>query len=720
MSVRWLQAHERQWRWVIQAIAWVTIVSGAGMIVMPGTLLALLDAGTDLTSRHTFGIEGMFMVLFGSLLLHGMKSPRENGAAVLWAGVQKVAAFGAVSLGVLRGVFSPLALTVAVFDLLSGVVVLGYLAFLRREQQASVAGRPGTLTASGAVTEPLGMSAPGVGVPPSGRPRPMPVVPGASVADASITEARPPEDARPLPPFTASGRKRSLILAGGGMRVAWQAGVLRALSDAGLTFQHGDGTSGGIINLAMLLSGLSPKEMCDRWRTLRVKDFVSFVSPEKYLRAWKMEAMGDADGIVQHVFPHLGIDVEAIRAHEGMEGTFNVCEFTRKTNEVIPHTQVDRDLLVAGISLPIFMPPVRRAGAIYTDSVWIQDANLLEAVRRGADELWVLWCIGNTPAYERGVFRQYVHMIEMSANGALFAQLAQIDDLNARIRAGEVVMGHREPISVHLIKPERPLPLDPDFYAGHITAASLIDMGYSDACRYLAVAGDRGLPLTPEMTQMTEPAPDLTFRETMSGPLALGVTDPVAGAHQGKDSAFTMHCTISVDDMDAFISDATHAARLVAHVSYPPFGEDLPVRQGYFNLFRSGDDPNTRLMTYGLRFDANGKEYYLEGTKTIHDDRGPDLWKDTTRLYSQLHEGPDARGPVVGAGVLKLGVGQLLKLISSMRSAREGTEGLRAVGRFGRLFLGTLWDLYAPRARKEEPERAPEGAERGQEPTANV
>ena len=27
-----------------------------------------------------------------------------------------------------------------------------------------------------------------------------------------------------------------------------------------------------------------------------------------------------------------------------------------------------------------------------------------------------------------------------------------------------------QPIVVHLIKPERPLPLDPDFYAGHVTA----------------------------------------------------------------------------------------------------------------------------------------------------------------------------------------------------------------------------------------------------------
>jgi len=82
----------------------------------------------------------------------------------------------------------------------------------------------------------------------------------------------------PLPGDT--GPRRSLILAGGGMRVAYQAGVLRALDEEGLRFFHGDGTSGGTINLAMLLSGLSAQEMCDRWRVLNVKDFdMGEVSP---------------------------------------------------------------------------------------------------------------------------------------------------------------------------------------------------------------------------------------------------------------------------------------------------------------------------------------------------------------------------------------------------------------------------------------------------------
>ncbi|MCP3142138.1 patatin-like phospholipase family protein [Pyxidicoccus sp. QH1ED-7-1] len=497
------------------------------------------------------------------------------------------------------------------------------------------------------------------------------------------------------------------------MRVAWQAGAIRALADAGVVFQHADGTSSGILNLAMLLSGLSPREICDRWRTLPVKDLLSYATPRKARDLLDVEALGDAEALVRRVLPHLGVDPAAIRASTSLEGTFNVCDFARKVNEVIPHTRVDLDLVVGGLSPPILMPPVNRDGTLYTDSLWIQDGNLMEAVRRGADVIWVLWCIGNTPHYGHGLLQQYSHLMELSANGALYEQLERVQELNERILAGEEVMGHRRPIAVHLVKPERPLPLDTELYDERVSAGSLIDMGYSDAWRYLAVRGEQGLPLTPEMTLTTEPAPDLTFRESLTGPFALGPTDPAEGALHPQAVPLTVHFTISVDDMDAFVSDVRHSARLVARLSYAPFGQDLPVRQGSFNLFRSREDPRTRRMTYGLRFAHAGREHYLEGTRAIRDDSGARLWKDTTRLSCRLYEGPDARGPVVGAGILTMGVEQLLQLISSMHPARRGSAGLSAMARFGRFFLGPLWDVYAPRARPglaPEPVMTTEGA----------
>jgi hypothetical protein len=77
----------------------------------------------------------------------------------------------------------------------------------------------------------------------------------------------------------------------------------------------------------------------------------------------------------------------------------------------------DLERMIAGVSLPIFLPAVESDGRTWTDAVWIKDANLLEAVRRGCTELWLVWCIGNTPLWGNGPLEQYVHMIELSANG---------------------------------------------------------------------------------------------------------------------------------------------------------------------------------------------------------------------------------------------------------------------------------------------------------------
>ena len=409
-----------------------------------------------------------------------------------------------------------------------------------------------------------------------------------------------------------NGPKRALILAGGGMRVAYQVGVIRALIESDLCFAHADGTSGGIINLAMLFSGLSPIEMCDRWRTLNVHDFVHFMPIETYLKAYDMLAMGTADGVRNSVFPHLGIDVPAINAAQGMLGTFNVCNFTRKTNEVVTHDAIDLDLLVAGISLPIFMPPVPKNGNLYLDSVWIKDVNLTEAVKRGAEELWLVWCIGNTGEYKMGMFNQYVHMIELSANGKLFEEFEYINELNARIVRGEEVYGQTRPIKLHVIKPLYPLPLDPDLYFGHIDTTTLIDIGYADANRYLTEMRDEGLPFQPEVTMMIQKDKQgIAFRETMLGPFILNETDPHIGAQKGQlaNTTLSIECAITIQDLDRFISDTDHNGSINGWVSFSPIGEHMPATRGIFNLFSPTDDPHCKLMVYELAF-THEDQYY--------------------------------------------------------------------------------------------------------------
>ena len=124
--------------------------------------------------------------------------------------------------------------------------------------------------------------------------------------------------------------KRSLILAGGGMRVAYQAGVLVALEESRIKFSHVDGTSGGIFNAAMLASGLEPQAIAERWRSLKIKNFVSGRKFTDYLKPFAMTGYADADNIRKKVFPHLSIDLHKIRSNTSFNATFNVCNFSDK------------------------------------------------------------------------------------------------------------------------------------------------------------------------------------------------------------------------------------------------------------------------------------------------------------------------------------------------------------------------------------------------------
>lgn len=502
------------------------------------------------------------------------------------------------------------------------------------------------------------------------------------------------------PPKDYSGPNRSLILAGGGMRVAYQAGVIRALIENGLHFHHADGTSGGTMNLAMLLSGLTPEEMCERWRTLDVKKFVSMLPFDEYLRFHKTKAMGDADGIINHVFPHLGIDPEKIRSASGMEGTFNVCNYTHKTNEVIPHTEIATELLVAGVSLPIFMPAVNYNGSEFIDSVWIKDANLMEAVKRGAEEIWLVWCIGNHGIYKDGMFDQYVHMIELSANGALFEEFDRINELNDRIKNGESPYGQTKPIKLHVIKPEYPLPLDPDFYFNRIDSSTLVSMGYADAANYLSDFDEAGIPFMPSATRMKDPAPGIAFREKMEGWFSLGRTDPAEGAKKGKEAnqKLSLNAAIYIHDLRNFLKNSTRSGMMAGHIHFEPFDDYLPAKQGVFNLFVEHEDqgPDTKWMIYEMEFEHEGKSYYLAGKKEVRNDPGLDLWEDTTTLKVHLHEGNDSTGPIAGAGILKLSKKELIKLLRSMHAiaAESSAERFNLVANFGAFFIGELWDSY--------------------------
>ncbi|QRR01486.1 patatin-like phospholipase family protein [Dyadobacter sandarakinus] len=320
---------------------------------------------------------------------------------------------------------------------------------------------------------------------------------------------------------------RSLVLAGGGIRLAYHAGVLMALEEAAIEFNHIDGTSGGIFGTAMLASGIRPVEIAKRWRALNLMGFVSFLPFRKYLHISQLPAMASEDGIRKKIFPALGIDIAAINANSAFTATFNVCNFSRKNLESISNNIVTENHLLAGMSLPMFMPAIKIGDYWYTDAVWIKDANMSEAIRQGADEIWLVWCIGNTSEYANGTFRQYVNMIEISANSGLFADLELIKKENENRLEKNL-----KPIAIYIIKPKYPQELDPDFFFNKVNADTLINRGYADTVRMLQSRKPfSNWDNIPTATSMEEPGISVAFSHEFTGNIYFNNAERPAKVH---------------------------------------------------------------------------------------------------------------------------------------------------------------------------------------------
>lgn len=197
---------------------------------------------------------------------------------------------------------------------------------------------------------------------------------------------------------------------------------------------------------------------------------------------------------------------------------------------------------------------------------------------------------------------------------------------------------------------------------------------------------------------MQDAATGIAFRETMAGYFSLGATDPKSGAAAGEASKtqLAMHASIDIEDIAAFIADPQHRSGLSGHIDFPPLGMNIPASHGVFALFAPGDESGLRWMVYELGFQHAGKDYYLAGKKEVRVASLLSMWPATTTLYTRLYEGRDASGPVVGAGVLSLGVSALMSLASTFHASNAPTMGksMGAMGKFIGFFSRSLFSTY--------------------------
>jgi predicted acylesterase/phospholipase RssA len=293
-----------------------------------------------------------------------------------------------------------------------------------------------------------------------------------------------------------SAVKRSLVLAGGGAKIGWASGALQVLMAEGdLRFDHIDATSGSVFNLGMLLSGRSPADIAAAWSDLSPWEFVSFHKPWRYLTFWRLPSLLTQDAAVRNILPKWGIDLARIRACTEVGGhpvtaTFNVLDFGTKRIRTIPHTEMDLDYFLAVDAVPGVVPPIAKDNTLYTDAMLLKDANLSEAVRQGADEIWVIWTVDDRLEWRGGFWNHFGHIFETCAVGNLKRELDEIEKVNRQVAAGTADPGRRH-VDVHLLRPEQPVPVDYLFFRNRRQMAPTVETGRVDARRYLARAGIR-------------------------------------------------------------------------------------------------------------------------------------------------------------------------------------------------------------------------------------
>ena len=109
-------------RLAVIAISFITVLSGLAQLIAPAFVLEVVGAETSAPAQHLFRTVGMFMAITGGLFLQSLLGHSQERSIPFWIGVQKLAAAGLVSWGVHSGIFGTLALGVAGFDLLSGIL----------------------------------------------------------------------------------------------------------------------------------------------------------------------------------------------------------------------------------------------------------------------------------------------------------------------------------------------------------------------------------------------------------------------------------------------------------------------------------------------------------------------------------------------------------------------------------------------------------------------
>lgn len=304
---------------------------------------------------------------------------------------------------------------------------------------------------------------------------------------------------------------RALVLAGGGSRGSWEAGVLKYMGEDpqfAEGFDFGSGTSVGAINMAGIAMFPPTKfpEACKH--TLKL--WSTYV--KKTSDIWKLRTPFGIPGLWN---PSVGVnsrldalltelvDIDAIVA-SGMESRYVAVDM--ETGEVIHYTQSDLAAhgikpIAASSSYPLAFPPVEIDGRWLSDGGLRDTAPLGAAIEAGAEDIVVL-CTRDPRAatfkdrkemgnmFTFGIRCLSLQMLEVLATDVKLCEThnhwAKLKDVLRDNGVADGVIGDilaemkpKKQVRLQVIYPSRPLGPSLDF-SGEMMKEQ-IALGYSDA-----------------------------------------------------------------------------------------------------------------------------------------------------------------------------------------------------------------------------------------------